>query len=185
MAYIDYIKYSDADGRLKEIYDDVINKRGKLASVHMVQALNPESIVYHMDLYLELVYGRSPLKRYQREMIAVVVSKTNDCDYCKRHHSEAVNHFWKDEERTARLGQDYEAADLSDVDVALCELSVDLTKDPGKDKKKHTDRLKALGLDDRAVLDAVLIIGYFNFVNRLVLGLGVHLEEDGGKGYEY
>jgi len=185
MAYIDYIKYSDADGRLKEIYDDVINKRGKLASVHMVQALNPESIVYHMDLYLELVYGRSPLKRYQREMIAVVVSKTNDCDYCKRHHSEAVNHFWKDEERTARLGQDYGAADLSDVDVALCELSVDLTKDPGKDKKKHTDRLKALGLDDRAVLDAVLIIGYFNFVNRLVLGLGVNLEDDGGKGYDY
>ena len=185
MAYIDSIKYSEAQGRLKEIYDDVIEKRGKLASVHMIQGLNPESIVHHMDLYLELIYGRSPLKRYQREMIAIVVSKTNDCDYCIRHHAEALNHFWKDEERAIRLAQNYEQAELSEIDLALCELSIDLTDDPGKDKKKHTDNLKALGLDDRAVLDAVLIIGYFNFVNRLVLGLGVHLEEDGGKGYEY
>jgi uncharacterized peroxidase-related enzyme len=118
-------------------------------------------------------------------MIAVVVSKANNCDYCEQHHSEAINHFWKDKERTIRLGENYKEVDLSPVDIALCDLSVDLTKYPGKDKKVHSDKLRSLGLDDRAVLDAVLIIGYFNFVNRLVLGLGVHLEDDGGKGYEY
>jgi len=32
---------------------------------------------------------------------------------------------------------------------------------------------------------ANLVIAYFNFVNRVVIGLGVELEEDGGKGYEY
>ena len=46
------------------------------------------------------------------------------------------------------------------------------------------EQLKQEGLDDRAVLDAALVISYFNFVNRMVLGLGVHLEEDAG-GYEY
>ena len=38
--------------------------------------------------------------------------------------------------------------------------------------------LRAHGFDDRALLDAALTIGYFCFVNRLVLVLGVHLEED-------
>ncbi len=41
------------------------------------------------------------------------------------------------------------------------------------------------GFDDRSVLDATLVIGYFNFVNRIVLSLGVTLEEDKGEGYKY
>ncbi len=35
----------------------------------------------HYDLYRELMYGRGPLSRLQREMIAVVVSAANDCHY--------------------------------------------------------------------------------------------------------
>ena len=41
------------------------------------------------------------------------------------------------------------------------------------------------GLVERAILDAALVIAYFNFVNRLVLGLGVQLEQDKGEGYKY
>jgi|TARA_B110000196_G_scaffold127455_1_gene110556 hypothetical protein len=39
--------------------------------------------------------------------------------------------------------------------------------------------------DDRAILDAALVVGYFNFVNRIVLSLGVYLEQDEGQGYKY
>jgi alkylhydroperoxidase family enzyme len=47
------------------------------------------------------------------------------------------------------------------------------------------EKLRELGASDRAILDADLVIAYFNFVNRLVLGLGVELEDDEGKGYRY
>ena len=53
------------------------------------------------------------------------------------------------------------------------------------EKDSHIEQLKATGLDDRAILDAALIISYFNFVNRMILSLGVDLEEDGGVGYNY
>ena len=39
-------------------------------------------------------------------------------------------------------------------------------------------------LSDRAILDASLVVGYFNFVNRMVLALGVKLEKEPG-GYNY
>ncbi len=45
--------------------------------------------------------------------------------------------------------------------------------------------LKKAGLADRAILDAVLVISYFNFVNRIALGLGLELEPDSGSGYDY
>ena len=44
MSKIEIIEYEDSTGLLKEIYDDLIRKRGKLAEVHKIQSLNPESI---------------------------------------------------------------------------------------------------------------------------------------------
>jgi len=39
--------------------------------------------------------------------------------------------------------------------------------------------LRAAGLPDSAVHDAAAIAAYFNFVNRVALGLGVELEPEG------
>lgn len=186
MAYIKVIEYEESEGRLKEIYDDLIRSRGKLAEVHKIQSLNPETIVAHMELYLKIMFSRSPLKRYQREMIAVVVSVTNNCAYCTKHHAEAVQHFWKSEEKVEALIKDFRTAELKEVDKVLCDLAKSLTKTPASEQKEALiKQLTALGLNDRAILDATLVIAYFNFVNRMVLGLGVHLEEDGGGGYKY
>ncbi|MEL6864685.1 MAG: hypothetical protein AAFP19_09705, partial [Bacteroidota bacterium] len=74
MPHIQVIQHEEAEGRLKEIYDELVQSRGKLAEVHKTQSLNPETIVAHMDLYMKIMYNKSPLRRYQREMMAVVVS---------------------------------------------------------------------------------------------------------------
>ena len=63
MPYIEVVQHDRAEGTLKNIYDNLIKTRGKLAEVHKIQSLNPESIVNHMDLYMTIMFGRSPLKR--------------------------------------------------------------------------------------------------------------------------
>ncbi len=57
MARIKTIPCGEATGRLKEIYDDLIGKRGKLADIHQIQSLRPESIVKHMELYMEIMFS--------------------------------------------------------------------------------------------------------------------------------
>lgn len=186
MAYIKVIEHSESEGYLKEVYDGLVKSRGKLAEVHKIQSLNPESITNHMDLYMTIMFGKSPLKRYLREMMAVVVSSGNRCPYCVRHHGDALNHFWKDQDRVNQLSEDWEKVDLTDLEKGLCKYAFDLTTRPGEvNEEEHTSQLKKLGLEDRAILDAALVIAYFNFVNRLVLGLGVQLEQEGGEGYNY
>jgi uncharacterized peroxidase-related enzyme len=186
MTFIKVIQHEESKGELKSIYDNLVETRGKLAEVHKIQSLNPKSIVNHMELYMTIMFGKSPLKRYQREMIAVIVSVTNNCSYCKTHHGEALLHFWKEESKVKQLSEDYTNLDLSEVDLALCDYAKSLTKSPNSGKEKMlTDKLKDLGLEDRAILDAALVISYFNFVNRMVLGIGVHMEENAGQGYAY
>jgi uncharacterized peroxidase-related enzyme len=185
MPLIKVIQPEHAEGELKAIYDDLSQSRGKIAEVHKIQSLNPKSIVNHMDLYMTLMYGQSPLKRVLREMIGVVVSRANQCDYCQIHHAEAVNHYWKDEEKTAKFKENFRSVSLNDVELKLCEFAYEHTVNPAADKQLIIESLKQLGLTDRAILDATMIIAYFNFVNRIVAGLKVELEDEGAGGYKF
>jgi uncharacterized peroxidase-related enzyme len=185
MPFIETIDYQNAQGELKKIYDDLIKKRGKLAEVHTIQSLNPASIVAHMDLYMTIMFGKSPLKRYQREMMAVVVSVANKCLYCTEHHAQALLHYWKDPHKVDQLKKHYSTLDLPEIDEKLCRYAERVTLTPSYEKRENNIReLREAGLNDRSILDATLVISYFNFVNRIVLSLGVDLEEDRG-GYKY
>ncbi len=185
MPFIKVIQPENATGELTSIYEDLISSRGKLAEVHKIQSLHPESIVKHMDLYMELMYGKSPLRRYQREMLGVVVSLTNKCEYCQIHHLEALKHFWKDATLLEHFISGNWKTLLSEKDRNLCFYAENLTREPQAPKREIWIKdLKKAGCDDRQILDATLIISYFNFVNRLVLGLGLELEQEPG-GYHY
>ena len=186
MSKIEVVNYEAAEGELKDIYDHLIKTRGKLADVHKIQSLNPPTILQHMDLYMGVMFGPSPLKRYQREMMAVVVSKANECEYCQLHHAEALNHYWKDEAKVTSLKNDFREVVLDPIDRAYCEMAFELTQTPSTSiEGARIDQLKNLGVGDRAILDATLVIAYFNFVNRIVLNLKVTPSEEEVKGYEY
>jgi alkylhydroperoxidase family enzyme len=43
--------------------------------------------------------------------------------------------------------------------------------------------LRAVGLSDQDILDVSLITAYFNFVNRIALGLGVAFSDEEVSGY--
>lgn len=178
MAFIEIIEPEAADEQLKGIYNNLLESRGQLAEIHKIHSLNPQSMVDHMDLYMTLMYGKSPLKRWQRELLGVITSQGNHCKYCLTHHSEALNHYWKDEDRIKRLIVDYNDAELKNKDMLLCKYAEALTSSPSDSSEKIIIALKESGFSDRAILDATMIIAYFNFVNRIVLGLGLNLEKD-------
>ncbi len=186
MPRINTIGLHEAEGKLKEIYEGLLDQRGKLAAVHTIQSLRPESIRQHMDLYMGIMFSRSELTRAEREMMGVVVSRANGCTYCQQHHAEALHHYWKDYEKIQQLLNEDTPEFLSDRERVLCRYARTLTIEPQThEKQDFTRELKTEGLGDGGILDASLVVAYFNFVNRMVLSLGVELEADQGKGYKY
>jgi uncharacterized peroxidase-related enzyme len=186
MSRINIIQPLEASGRLKEIYEELEKQRGQIAEVHKMQSLRPESIVKHMELYMEIMFSRSELSRAQREMMAVVVSVANNCSYCATHHGSALLHYWKDEDMLTQLKNDYREMELTNQEMALCKYAEEVTLRPQNlEEVDPTRALKEVGLSDGAILDATLVVAYFNFVNRMNLSLGVEIEQDGGKNYKY
>jgi alkylhydroperoxidase family enzyme len=82
MAFIRTIAPGEATGLLKRLYDEAVSRAGKVFNVLRIQSLRPEVLEIGVQLYEELMFSpRSPLTRAQREMIAVAVSRSNECHY--------------------------------------------------------------------------------------------------------
>ena len=183
MAWIEEIDIDEADGKLAAIYAELIEKRGKISNILTVHSLNPDALGSHLELYMTIMFGRSGLSRAEREAIAVVVSANNDCAYCVNHHAEALRHYIKDEEILSML---MTADGLETLEPRLSNIvrhAEKLTTAPGAMTESDLDELRVVGLDDSDILDLSLITAYFNFVNRLALGLGVDYTPEELRGY--
>lgn len=81
MSWIKVISETGADAALGKAYEKVSGARGKVANILGIHSLNPKVMTAHLDLYRELMFGRSELTRLERETIAVSVSVINHCQY--------------------------------------------------------------------------------------------------------
>jgi len=70
-----------AEGLLAELYARAQQRAGRIWNIVRLMSPNPAVLKATLDLYLAIMYGPSPLSRLQREMLAVVVSRTNGCRY--------------------------------------------------------------------------------------------------------
>lgn len=81
MAWIKTIDEKQAEGVLRRVYDGAMQRAGRVFNILKIQSQNPPVLRSSMALYSDIMKADSPLTRAQREMLAVVVSKANDCYY--------------------------------------------------------------------------------------------------------
>ena len=75
------IDVDEATGLLKEEYDAAVARAGKVFNILKAMSLRPAVLRESMQLYREIMFGPSGLTRQERELLAVVVSRENDCHY--------------------------------------------------------------------------------------------------------
>ena len=70
-----------ATGELQSQYEAAIGRAGKVFNIVKAMSLNPRVLGASMGLYQAIMFGPSELSRGERELLAVVVSRENDCHY--------------------------------------------------------------------------------------------------------
>ena len=73
---------------------------------------------------------------------------------------------------------DYRNADLSPRERALCDFAVKLTHLAAEVDEDDVDVLRAHGLDDVDISDAIQVVSYFNYVTRVADGVGIEDEPE-------
>jgi len=81
MAWIRVIAPGHARGRLKKQYEAAVARAGRVYHIVRAMSVAPAILDASMQLFAKIAHARRGLSRAQRELVAVVVSITNDCHY--------------------------------------------------------------------------------------------------------
>jgi uncharacterized peroxidase-related enzyme len=78
-----------------------------------------------------------------------------------------------DGEMVQALEEDYKTAPISEQDRTMLDYVVQITRDATRISPADHERLRAVGFDDKGILQITLIASWFNYINRVADALGV------------
>ena len=183
MAWIKTINYEEADAQLKRIYNRVKGPNNNIDNALSIHSLRPHSLVGHMTLYKSVLHNsNNQLPKWYLESIGVYVSFLNKCEYCVQHHFAGLKKLLNDDKKAVEfwkavqngtLNQYFDECYLEGINYAR-----KLTLTLEEVKQDDIERLKVVGFSEGEILEINQVTSYFNYVNRMVVGLGVNIKGD-------
>ncbi len=79
--WIRTIAPEEAQGLVKRVYEAAVRRAGKVFQIVRAMSLAPATMEASLELYKTVMLAPGSLARRRREMLAVVVSRANDCHY--------------------------------------------------------------------------------------------------------
>lgn len=183
MTWIEVIEPNNAEGRLKKLYDQVVDPTGHVDNILKAHSLRPRTLHGHLWLYKATMHTKpNELSNRERELVATCVSRSNQCEYCIKHHQAGLAKIVDDEKLAEELSRasvnEINSTNLTDRERVFCDYAIKLTLTPGKMNNSDIDPLRKIGLSDYGILDLNQIVAYFAYANRTVNGLGINTEGD-------
>lgn len=182
-AWIGMIPDESASPALRAALDAARAPSGTVGNVMRVHSHRPHTMLGHVALYKAVLHDNTnTVPEWLQETIASYVSLKNHCDYSFTNHWANARHLIGDQaradaiEKALRAGQPGDAFD--GVELAMLEYAAKLTLEPGNMQQSDVARMRAAGADDGQILEVNQVCCYFNYVNRLLNGLGVTLQGD-------
>ncbi|MFV1878240.1 carboxymuconolactone decarboxylase family protein [Nioella sp.] len=182
-AWIRMLSDDEADAPLKKALDFARTPHGTVDNVMRVHSLRPSTMNGHVVLYRACLHDDSnTVPMWFQEVISSYVSTLNDCPYSYANHWANARHLIGDDARADKVEDALQARRPEDAfdgaELAALRYAAKLTLHPGKIEKADVDGLRAAGWDDGEILEINQIVGYFNYANRLLNGLGVTTDGD-------
>jgi uncharacterized peroxidase-related enzyme len=173
LAWLRVPERSELPEKVQALFAKAEEKLGLIPNVFKVFALAPEHFLRWFAYYDYLMRSEeSALSRAEREMIALVVSSENRCEYCLASHGAYYRELTGDSLAADLLTHNYRRAALSPRERAMCDFAVKLTRDSYTMSEADLAPLREVGLSDEAIFELAQVAAMFNFTNRLANALG-------------
>ncbi|MEM1266420.1 MAG: peroxidase-related enzyme [Pseudomonadota bacterium] len=182
-AWIKMISDEDADDTLSAALSLARTPHGTVDNVMRVHSLRPSTMVGHVTLYRACLHDETnTLPMWLQEVISSYVSVLNTCPYSYANHWANARHLIGDDARADAIESALRARRPEDAfegaELALLRYAQKLTVAPGEMVEADVAGLRSAGLTEGEILEANQIVCYFNYVNRLLNGLGVTTSGD-------
>lgn len=170
MALLDYVDSEDASERAREVLAAHASERGSL--LRPMLARHPPLLEAQMGYHDRLMTGGN-LDRELKELVGVVVSQANACDYCASSHREKLHTLGLSADALAAVG-DGSFDGLAERERAVARFAEQAATDAHRVGEADIEALRAVGLDDQDVLEVLGVVAMFMAANTLANALSIH-----------
>lgn len=129
-----------------------------------------------IEFHEVLLRGPSPFSEGERELIAAYVSGLNRCGYCHAVHTATAELLGTSPGTVGLAVDDIETAPIPEKMKPVLRYARKLTRQPDSVSQADADAVFAAGWDETALYHTVAVTALFNFMNRLVEGMGIELD---------
>jgi len=182
-AWINMISDEDASKELKQVLDLARTPHGTVDNVMRVHSLRPNTMKGHVTLYRAALHDdANTIPMWFQETVSSYVSILNDCAYSLENHWKNAAHLIDDIKKSEAIEKALWSRTPQDMfegmELEMLRYAEKLTLRPSAMVHEDVLALKKVGAGDGEILELNQIVGYFNYVNRLLNGLGVTTSGD-------
>ncbi len=173
MAYITYPELEDLDKEVRESLERARQKMGNISEIQMILSLRPDIFHATSVIFRTLMLHETELDKSIKETIAILVSDANGCDVCVGEHERLARMMGLPLQRIEEALTGLDSMNIPGNERVLYRFCL---KCAGKENYKilteDVDEVRSAGFTDSQILEAVAIVGYFNYINTLSNSLG-------------
>jgi uncharacterized peroxidase-related enzyme len=174
---------NESDETLQQAFCLARTPHGTVDNVMRVHSLRPSTMRGHVVLYRACLHDdTNTVPKWFQEVISAYVSTLNACPYSYANHWANARHLIGDPARADQVEAALQAHRPEDAfegaNLVALRYAAKLTLHPGEMEQADVLALRDAGWGDGEILEINQIVGYFNYANRLLNGLGVTTEGD-------
>lgn len=175
MARIKLLDKNEVGTETKVLFEQMEQEFGIVPNLFKALAHKPNILKANL-LKVQAVMYEGELKRELKEMIAIVVSNANGCEYCVGAHSLFLEKLGVSKRLIEKLLIDFKTAPIDEDIKFILEFAVQITKDSLSVSDEYFVKIKALGFSQAQIVEMISVVDLFNSFNIFLDALSVDLD---------
>ncbi len=175
MARIKLLQKEDVNNEVKTLFEQMEEEYSIVPNLFKALAHKPNILKANLFKIKAVMY-EGEVQRELKEMIAIVVSNANGCEYCVGAHSLFLEKLGIAKETIDALLIDVQTAPIDEGTKLILEFAVQITKEPLAISDEYFLKIKALGFTEEQIVEIISVVDLFNSFNIFLDTLNVDLD---------
>lgn len=158
---------NDLPDDLKQMMLGVQEKAGFIPNVFLTLAHRPEELRAFIAYHDALMEKDSGLTKADREMIVVVTSSDNNCQYCVVAHGAILRIRAKHSTIADQVAANYRKADITPRQMAMLDFALKVSQDAKSICDADFETLHSHGFSNEDIWDIAGVTAFFGLSNRM------------------
>lgn len=160
-------KLEDMPEDIRDMMLGVQEKAGFIPNVFLTLAHRPDELRAFIAYHDALMEKESGLTKAEREMIVVVTSADNNCQYCVVAHGAILRIRAKDATIADQIAANYRKSDLTPRQMAMLDFAMKVSNDARAISENDFEDLRGYCFSDEDIWDIAGVTAFFGLSNRM------------------